>query len=500
MDIGSKALVKMTRVFFSSLRSTLRRTIVLGLSVLGLSTSVLLNASDSSAQTQQWLYGISSTFDVNQMEINSLVRINPVTFEQTVVGPITITGTSQPMIFRGIEFDPNLNRLLIGEQGGKIFQINQDTAVGSSPPVSDQSQFVGTLLGLQSLAYQTAAGPGLPPLQLFASLAPLADVSQAALRLAPNGTDFTHPQPIDYGNFAAFRGGFAWRTSPPMLFADLAQDPSNSVLQEINLANGLPTGSPQTEVDGLGNYITGLAFHPVTNQLFANTYGGALLRIDNIDAPLSDTVELSPAQPSNPNRAVFDLAFVPVTPTPTPTPTITPTFTPTPAPVCPSGLITPCGCDRIEVRLSSGQTLCGPVDTLTKSSIPPAPEVTVRRRSIILVFKNFTAISDGRSFDLIARGGARIAAQFAGGESFSRIADRAAASRGLSLRYEVQITPRGNFRANQRISKLTKRNKLTVNKLRKGTYNVRYRVQILRRGKKVGSTKYSRSKRFRIRR
>jgi len=106
--------------------------------------SIFANVSVSSAQTQQWLYGINRTFDANQIETNSLVRINPVTFEQTVVGPIMIIGVSQPAPFRGIEFDPNLNRLLVADQHGMIFSINQDTAVGVLPVPQgfDQSAFV----------------------------------------------------------------------------------------------------------------------------------------------------------------------------------------------------------------------------------------------------------------------------------------------------------------------------------------------------------------------
>lgn len=464
---------------------------------------IAISLSSAQAQTQWWLYGISST--------NRLIRIDPENFNaQTVVGPITVTGTVE-LPFTGLEYDPFLNRVLVSDSRGRIFRIDQNTAVGGAA-IGDFTQL--TLAGgsLEALAVQ----PQTPSRLLGAIYNPQFNYQGFNAQSNANGT--FNPPTIFSDSFPFQKiTGQAWRTSPPAMFGVAKHLVLNEIrLQEIDPNTGNPIGeSPLLPPEAQD--LSGIAFDPVTNDLFGNTGDGALLFLGQNEV-LGDNVIIL----DGPNSAgpVRDLAFLPVTPTPTatPTPTVTatptmtstptatPTNTPTSTPTpdatisqCPSGFITACGCDKIEVKLSNGQVQCGPIDTITKATTLPAPTVVVKKRSIVLVFKKFSAISDGKTFKTLAST-IRVPARLEGDVLVADIVDQEAATRGvkLTMRYELQVLPRSGVRANQRIALYSKRNKITVSKLAPGRYAARYRVNILRNAKQVGSTKFSPAARFTI--
>jgi hypothetical protein len=478
-------------------------------------------ASIAAAQTQYWLYGITGG--------NRLVRFDPNNnFAQSTVGQITITGVPGPIEFQGIEYDYQRNRLLIASRNGLYFVVDQNTGVGDL--LTNMTALVGAQ-PLGSIAVQPSS-QNLPQSRVFSSLGGVQPVQLQPLLFKKGVT--SAGQLVQQGLielFSEFTGGVAWRYSPPSLF--LAQTPETAfqILSEFDPDTGAPIDNTFALPDSaLG--MTGMAFHPVTNELYGNKFDGTVIKFSQVTAPFDTTVVLLP---SNPNSGpVKDLAFLPVTPTPTPTPTSTPTSTPTPTAtpidprtLCPSGFITACGCDKVEVRLANGTVQCGPVDTLSKSTTLPAPQVVVSKRRVVLLFKTFSAITDGRSFRLVAKS-IRVPARLEGdvvvAEVDADIVDGSlkptavgaptwtadgsrlnatattdfARARNLTLRYEAQITPRGSLRANQRVSILTKRNRITVSKLNKGSYTARYRVNILRGGKQVGSTKFSKGTRFKV--
>ncbi len=444
---------------------------------------LVTSISEATAQTQWWLYGIGSG--------NTLIRIDPNTFVQTVVGTITPANQNN-QFFSGIEFDPLLNRTLVSDSNGHFYVIDQDTAVASEITPNFQPD-------VQSFAQENLVISPDPSYDIFASVES-GGATLVGLAAARNSDGTFTTTPRQFSRQSGDLYSYAWRSSPPALFSVISYDSMTAYgIQELDPLYGFKIGSNgsfPTEPSEAGA-ISGMVFHPVTTELFANSSNGALLKIDETQYLGDSVVVLS--QPDI-NGAQRDLAFFPVTPTPTPTPTSTPTPSD-----CPSGVITVCGCDKIEFTLSDGTVQCAPVDTVTRRSVPPPAEVAVEASSVAVVLKEFSGISDGRRLLLLLNRSLRahrfdlLELESQNDDAHSNSVERPNRNT-LSLRYNVIVAPRGrDARRDQRTRLITKRNRITVRKLSPGTYSVRYRVLIFRGKNKVGRTRFSRNTRFKIR-
>jgi hypothetical protein len=149
-----------------------------------------------------------------------------------------------------------------------------------------------------------------------------------------------------------------------------------------------------------------------------------------------------------------------------------------------------CGCNQIKIDLERKPDECGPIDTLTKKTVPDAPIIVTKGTTVTLILENFSAVSDGTSIEVLTAG-ARLETSLSDLESAE--ARRAKAS----IRYDVSIKNTSS-RTRSAINKQSKRNQVSFRKLAPGQYSARYRVKIMRGKKEVGTSKYSPRTRFKV--
>jgi hypothetical protein len=419
----------------------------------------LVCAASAAAQPIYHLYGITP--------LNALVEIDPAdpNFEQRVVG------TFSPSEMKGLEYDSFRNRILGLDITGQSYLVDQNTAATSS--LSDFSPDLDP--GFTGLAFDAGASP------------PHLYVSQ-------NGSDFNSVlRASDMGGLYEISNQFFYSAS--QLQRGVSIDPSDFALftlrrDTLNGFDQLTTieknqgGEIQSRTITGASNVAGMAFHPLTGVLYATTVDGTLVQLDKTTGAASVLKSYS----SNQAVAVGDLAFIPVTPTPTPTPTPTQTPTPT-ATICPT-VSAECGCNQIPIDFDRGTSVCGPADTLTKTTVPEPPEVQVGGRTVTLLLESYSAVSDGKRLDILTSD--------ARANSFSSNDETAEARRKASIRYDVTLKNTAS-RARDGINKQSRRNQVSFRRLTPGSYTARYRVSIIRNRKVVGASKYSPRTRFKVR-
>ena len=401
------------------------------------------------------LYGIT--------HLNKLVEIDPLDplLDQREVASFS----SANMV--GLEYDVGLDRIIGLDSSGNLYSVNQTTAATTFLKV-----FTTTNGPFYGLGFDITVSP--PRLYTFA------DGTQLPTLLVAAGREpFSELNTINY-----FGENLLGLTIDPIGGALYGiNNQFQQTLATVNKTSGALERKPNT----LPGNITGIAIHPSTGLLYGTSADGTLVQVHKTTG-VSTTLK---AYPSNQNVAVSDLAFIPVTPTPTPTPTATPTttptITPTPCPTTPNG----CACNQVDLVLRGGDTVCAPVDTLTKRTVPDAPKPQVQGNSVTLVLEEFSAVSDGTSLDLLPSASVR-------GKTAFEEAVAEARRRKATVRYDVTITNTSSRTRDAR-NKQSKRNQVTFRRVPPGNYTSRYRVKIVRGNKEVGNSKFSPRARFKVR-
>jgi hypothetical protein len=132
--------------------------------------------------------------------------------------------------------------------------------------------------------------------------------------------------------------------------------------------------------------------------------------------------------------------------------------------------------------LLDGQQVCAPLSTLTRRTVPEAPQVSVTGRTVTLFLEDFDAVTDGRLLEILRR--------IRGQALLPETVLEARRTKKLSIRYETRIKRRGSRTLDNSL-RITKRNKVTIRNVSAGRYTARYRVRIQRGDRVVGKSRLS---------
>lgn len=403
------------------------------------------------AQPEYHMYGIRNG--------SSLIELDTTTFEPTFVSELSIPG------MQGLTYDPVNERLLTLSSNALVYSV--DVPSGALTLVADFQEFYN---GSNEPYVGLSFDQGVAPMRLYL----LGNFFPTRLLSAPqDGPFFQAPMSFLFDQNEIRYAAVSTRPGDGLMFLLSTTD---NALQIVDKQSGALI---QLLAPINPNPVEDIAFHPLTGVLYGVS-SNRLFEIDSVSGA-GNVLRTYMGGELNPTDA---LAFVPIPPTPTPTPTATATATATStatATPCPESL-GQCVCGEMPLVLVDGAQVCAPVNTLTKRTIPDAPQVTVNGRRVTLYLEGFEAVTDDRILDILDG----IQSQ----ASMSKLVLAAKRRKKLSIRYETQIKRRGSRTLDNSL-RITRRNKVTLRNVPAGRYTARYRVRIQRGDKVVGKSRLS---------